>query len=55
MGERLTQKMEEKFPEKLQRRKWSKKEITTIIYDELFREGKLTQKIKKIIREEGSK
>ena len=38
------------FPKELMRRRWSMKEIITIIHDELGREGRLRQKIQEIVK-----
>ena len=36
------------FPKELMRRRWSMKEIITIVHDELCRDGKLLRKIQSI-------
>jgi len=38
------------FPKELMRRRWSIKEILTIVHDELGRDGKLKQKIQEMIK-----
>ena len=44
---------EKKFPRELIRKKFSPKEIVNIVLKEFDREGRLTQKIKKMIKAEG--
>ena len=39
------------FPKELMRRRWSMKEIITIIFDELARDGKLRHRVKTLKKE----
>jgi len=43
------------FPKELIRRRWSTKEIITIVCDELLRDGKLRHRINEIITKGGKK
>ena len=36
------------FPKELMRRRWSMKEIVTIVFDDICRDGKLRQKIQEL-------